>query len=98
MNAEIEEINKKILELNKRKRKITKKPINNQYCANILRRISIPFYKDMIFIDEKRDEYGFDPISSPEKTSLILKHKFWITIKEDLIHFNKNLKEGEMYE
>jgi len=97
---EIEEISKQINSLKEKKKKIIesqkykkndKKKIENKTLPNILRRMSTKFFFKMEFIDKKREEFGLDLLSLPEKTELIVRHKNWMNIQEDLINFNKNL-------
>jgi hypothetical protein len=75
---------------NKKKNEKVDKNDNINNFSNILRRMSIMFYDQMGFIDEKRRENGFDDLSLPEKTELIVKHKNWSLIQNDIIHFDKS--------
>lgn len=93
---EIKKIEDEIKKLKECKRKIINeskkrknKEIKNQ--KNILRRMSTKFHEKMDFIDEKRVENGMDILSLPEKTDLIIRHKDWFKIEDDIVHFNKKL-------
>jgi len=102
-NAEIEEIKNKILELRTLKREIIEKnrkhpqkiKKNPNGKSNILRRMSSRFFNVMEHIDRKREESGLDILSLPEKTELIVRHKGWNFIQNDLVNFNKKLIEME---
>jgi hypothetical protein len=94
---QLRELKKKKIELknkikfNKKKNIVKKEKddkINNG--SNIGRRMSIKFFNQMNMIDEKRRENGFDNLSLPEKTELIIKHKNWSLIQDDIIHFDKS--------
>jgi len=40
------------------------------------------------YINKKREDNGLKPISGPKITELILRHKAWINIEEDIINYN----------
>lgn len=88
-------------ELKKEKEKIEKKikllkvselkKRNGNGVPNILVRISTRFNQEIDEIIQKRREN----ISKPKTTELIIRHKLWNKIKEDLMNFD--LEEEEKY-
>jgi len=62
---------------------------------NILRRMSKRFFNKMELIDQKRKEFGFDSLSLPEKTCLVVRHKEWGKIEDDIINFDKKLVDND---
>lgn len=79
--------NKKIKE--KSKLRVKSKNNNN---ANKLIRVSNEFAERINNINDKREENGFDNLSGPKITDLIIKHKkYWKLIEEDIINFNTKL-------
>lgn len=97
LNKEIREIKVKkeeIREMIKKNKKETKDEKNERKnTSNMLRRMSIKFYKKMDHINNKREENGFDHLSLPEKTELIVRHDGWGEIQKDIICFDKR-EEG----
>ncbi len=93
-SKEIEDIDGQIRILKERKNElktiIKGKKGSNQ--SNILRRMSTKFFHQMDVIDKNRESFGFDPLSLPEKTELVIKHKSWDIIKQDITHFNKEIE------
>ena len=64
--------------------------------TNLLRRVSIAFAGKLEAINDKREENGFDRISIPKMTELIIRHNTgWNLIERDLIYFNTALEEQE---
>ena len=91
MNLKNQEKRKKIYE-DKKLRLRT----NNKGKSNIIRRMSINFKNRIDKINKKREENGFEALSYPKITELIIRHKTsWKKIEEDLIHYNTVLDEGE---
>ena len=75
-----------------------KKPIErmtsiNNVRPNKLTRISVAFGKKFIHINRKRYERNLRPLSIPKITELIIRHKFWYKIEEDIINFLLDEKE-----
>ena len=108
MEEELKETKEKIKELREKREKLKEKikiknnnerkrlralPNNNEK-ANINKRISNDFNNALDKINEKREENGFDTLSKPKITGLIIKHERWEEIKEAIIFFNTKL-EGE---
>lgn len=100
------EINNKIIELRKIKkdliqnskksgRKIRIKMLNKE--TNVLRRMSKLFYDKMNNILYMREKIGMNNrfISMPKITDLIVRHKNWVTIEEDIIHYNFEGSNGK---
>lgn len=93
IESKINELKNRKLEIKEKMKKIRKGKNNKERTLpNVLRRMSTKFYNKMIFIDEKREEFGFYSLSLPEKTELITRHKDWNKIQEDMIHFNKKIE------
>lgn len=96
---ELREKKKKELKekMKKEKIEIQKTKIQNkiQYgnSANVLQRISTRFDLKIDEINGKREETGFDKLSKPKITELIVRHKSFSVIEKDLIQFNPNLEE-----
>ena len=102
----IQEIEDKIKELNEEKKKIQKQnkgeliedrklrlKSNNNEKSNILTRVSNNFARKLEFINDKREENGFDRLSNPKITELIVKHiSSWRAIEEDIMLFNTGLE------
>jgi len=68
------------------------------FCSggNRIVRISNRLNNKLEKIDVKREENGLDKISHPKKTDLIVRHKNWKKIEDDIILFNLELdKERE---
>lgn len=64
--------------------------------ANTLKRVSVDFSKKLDAINDRREENGFDRLSNPKMTELIIKHKSaWQIIEKDLIYFNMALEPEE---
>ncbi len=69
---------------------------NNRGKSNIPRRVSLNFGKEQDLINKRREENGFDCLSYPKITELIVKHKkCWDIIKSDIIGYNTLLDNGE---
>ncbi len=81
---------KKINKNNHRKEKIK----NGKTNSNILRRMSMSFYEKFLYANDKREEMGFEKLSLPEYTNLIVKHQGWTSIISDIIHFNKEIENN----
>ena len=102
MNS-IKDVDNKIQELKVEKKKMKyhedkKLRLRSNNCgkSNILRRVSLNFKNKLDFINKKRDENGFDNLSDPKITELIIKHlKCWKIIEEDIIHYNVGLDPEE---
>ena len=77
-------------DLEKEKTKL--KCINNG-SSNELARMSIAFKKRLNRIERVRSELGINKLSNPKITELIIRHKLWPRIEEDIINFT--LKEGD---
>lgn len=61
--------------------------------SNVLTRVSHNFSNKLEGINDKREENGFDRLSNPKITELIIKHKSaWKKIERDIIFFNTNLE------
>lgn len=89
---------KKIIEKKKKieegNKKLRLRSNSNGKC-NVLTRVSRNFVNMLDLINKKRIENGFDKLSNPKLTELIVKHKFhWKPIQDDLIRFDT---EGEKY-
>ncbi len=79
---------------NKENRLRLKSDINGN--SNIINRVSLNFKKKLDNINMKRKENGFDSLSFPKQTELIIKHKkYWKLIEEDMIHYNTTLETSE---
>jgi len=100
MNKEIDEINKKIKELKEEKKSYweerNKNRINNGNKSNTHTRVSIKFLKKIKKIIDTRKELGFEGLSFPKTTELIIKHKLWTPIERDIINFNTKNEGGEI--
>lgn len=103
----IEEINREIIRLKKerdivkrnlllKKRRVKKdKKENGISNGNEIIRVSKGFAKKLSDLNDKREENGFEGLSNPKITDLIIKHKIgWVLIERDIINF-VNDKEGE---
>ena len=100
---EIDEIDKEIINLKNKKKMLKdkeKKKDNGRVRAksdtngkaNSLIRVGNNFAKKMDFINDKREEKGFDKLSKPKITELIIKHKsHWRKMEQDIINFNTNI-------
>ena len=101
MDQQIESINKKIKELKDKKQslQIEEKENNkvNGNHVNKLIRVSTNFDNTLINIQNKRVEYGKDNkfVSKPKITELIIKHRLWNNMKNDLISFNFEEEEKD---
>lgn len=104
---DIEEIESKIDELKTEKKKIKqiqdrklRLRANNCGKSNINQRVSINFRNKLDFINDQREQNGFDCLSYPKITELIIKHKlYWKSIENDIINYNTQLyKEQEEVE
>lgn len=83
MNSQIQMVDRNVV-----------RSINNGK-PNILRRVSISFHKKMNFINKIRtsEEHNLNRLSDPKITELIIRHKLWSKIQEDIINYL--LDEGE---
>lgn len=61
--------------------------INNNK-PNIITRVSIAFEKRFMLINKRREENNAPGLSRPKFTELILKHKLWNQIQEDIINYS----------
>ena len=61
---------------------------------NLLQRVSTKFGCEIEKINDSRIENGFGELSNPKITELIVRHKLFSKIKEDIIHFDINLDEN----
>lgn len=91
---EIKEINKKIKII--RNNKKIKSPQVNE-----LIRVSKKFNEELEDVQQRRIDIGFDEMktSKPKLTDLVVKHKFWNNVKDDMINFNffmEGNKKGQM--
>lgn len=97
INNQMKELKEKKLEVIKKlkKEKTLNKKNKNQYnnSPNVLTRISTKFDLKINEINEKREEIGFDRLSKPKITELIVRHDFFPKIENDLINFNTELEE-----
>jgi hypothetical protein len=84
----------KIEEIKKQKKEYQKKRKRDNNSPNVLKRISSKFNDKIDFINEKREELGFNLLSKPKITELIIRHNLFSKIEEDLIHFDINLEEN----
>jgi len=100
---EILQIDSRIEELKKDKKKIQKQIKKNENGklrlksntngkSNELARVSNNFARKLEFINNKREENGYDKLSNPKITELITKHINWRKIQEDIIFFNTGLE------
>ncbi len=88
----IEKLKTKIKNNNKKEKQKLRVKSNSNGKANKLTRVSIDFAKKISYINEKREENGFDDLSGPKITDLIIKHKkYWKLIEKDIINFNTQL-------
>lgn len=93
---DLEEIEGKIQELKMKKKKIKytedkKLRLRSNNCgkSNVNNRVSINFKSRLDFINKQREENGFDCLSYPKITELIIKHiKCWKTIESDIVCYN----------
>ena len=82
--------NMKINKLNQN-RKLRVKNENGK--SNVLTRVSHNFSNKLEGMNDKREENGFDRLSNPKITELIIKHKSaWKKIERDIVFFNTNLE------
>ncbi len=96
LKDEIKGLEKKVKIKKNNKRKKLRIKSNNNIKANELLRVSNNFARKLEFINDKREENGFDHLSNPKITELIVKHKkFWKAIEQDLIYFNTKLDSTE---
>lgn len=80
-----------------KKEKDLKKKENNNKCKNfpnVLKRISTKFCMRIDKINDRREENGFDKISRPKITELIIRHKLFPEIEKDIIHFDISLENN----
>jgi len=83
------------IELKDVKEEIKKNKINhNQDFGNTLIRVNNKFDEAIDNINEKREASGFDKLSKPKTTELVVRHKEWVQIENDIIHFNVELEEN----
>ena len=66
--------------------------INNNK-SNYLARSPIILKEKIKYINKKRKEKNLNELSGPKITELIIRHKLWNDIEQDIINFL--LKEGE---
>lgn len=67
---------------------------DNNGKSNKLTRVSRHFINKLDFINNKREENGFEKLSYPKITQLIIKHKTsWVPIQNDIILFNNKLNK-----
>lgn len=72
---------------------------DNNGKSNILKRVSNNFSNKIENINNKREENGFDNLSFPKITDLIVKHKtHWKRIEQDIMFFNTELDTEEKQE
>lgn len=72
---------------------------NSNGKSNVLKRVSSSFANKLDFINDKREENGFDKLSNPKITELIIKHiSSWKPIEQDIINFNTELDTEEKQE
>lgn len=106
MEKEKMDLDNQIKEINDKKKQIQKKIkdkklLNRQkkesYSngGNKLIRVSQNFCTRLNNIDNKREEFGFDKLSHPKKTELIIRHNNWKNQEEDIIHFNTKVENKE---
>jgi len=65
----------------------TKMRCINNGRPNILTRVSIAFKRKLNYINIKRKEYNLNELSNPKISELIIKHKLWVKIEDDIINF-----------
>jgi hypothetical protein len=110
--SEIEKIDNQIKELVKAKKLIKKKMLEEKKIekkkeyrikscgnggANTIMRVSNLFAIKADKINEKRIENGYERLSNPKITELIIKHKLsWKQIEEDLIYYNTEIEEEKL--
>ncbi len=100
---EMTEINQEMDVLKNKKNKIKKMQerksrlrSNNTGKSNVLGRVSINFRNRLDYINEKREENGYDCLSYPKITELMVKHKKnYPLIERDIIRYNTGLDEDE---
>ena len=111
MSEQITQIDEKIKELKQEKKQVKSKIMddkikkkkerkNNGNGANVVIRVSHNFDEAILNIQNKRIEIGRDnnPISGPKLTALIVRHKLWQQIRNDLIDFYIGGKNEEHLE
>ena len=82
----------------KEKKKLRLKS-NQNGKSNELMRVSNNFARKAEHINDQREENGFDRLSNPKITELIIRHlKSWARIEQDIIHFNTALDPEEQEE
>lgn len=99
----IEDIEKKINDLKKQKAVIRRKKRvereskknlgKNSHNSNTTIRVSLIFDEKINNINEKREVSGFESLSKPKITDLIVKHKLFQKIENDLINYNLMIEQ-----
>ena len=99
---ELKDEKKRIQEEDKRRKMNENKKLRlksgNNGRSNVNTRVSVSFDNEACkdgYINNKRTENGFDALSYPKITDLIIKHKLWDKIKQDIIHYNTGLDNKE---
>ena len=64
-----------------------KRKIINNGGSNMLTRVSIGFKRRLDSIDKNRRERELNKLSAPKITELIIRHKHWNKIEEDITNF-----------
>jgi len=89
IESRIEELKMKKKNLKQIREKKLRLRSNNCGKSNIPIRVSINFQNKIDTINDKREENGFDRLSGPKITELIITHKKCFPIIEnDIIHYN----------
>lgn len=60
----------------------------NNNSPNIVKRISVSLLKEMDVINNIRKENKMKKLSYPKITELIMRHKDWNQMKEDIIYYS----------
>ena len=93
LKNEKQRLRKKIkIKKNKEKRRLR---LNNDKSSDLIR-VSTDFIKAIDYINNQREENGFDALSKPKITQLIVRHKFcWSKIQEDISRFNSEMDDED---
>jgi FtsZ-binding cell division protein ZapB len=96
INQDIENLKLKKIEVKEQLKKdgdvLNKNKNHYNNSPNDLKRVSSKFCNEIDNINDKREEIGFGKLSNPKITELIIRHKWFKAIKEDIIHFNIELE------
>lgn len=95
IDNELKNLFEKKMEIKKQIRRERKKRKGK---SNTHSRVSNNFFNKLEEINDKRETLGFDKISNPKITELVVRHKLWALIERDLMYFNTSLEEDEYKE